>query len=178
MFWVFWMFIMAGANSMRERFGGGLFLMSFLEANGFAWPRKIFWWGGGKGQHISHLFGPACWYKDFSVHPELRKLTTACSGRPARPVVKYTHPPEASVHAEAGALTELGSVTLKRIGFFCFPIKHSTHCVCFFVLCNRHWFNKAPGPDPRGTELEVTHLPSAFSSDELCCEPLGHLGVV
>jgi hypothetical protein len=23
-------------------------------------------------------------------------------------------------------------------------------CVCFFVLCNRHWFNKAPGPDPRG----------------------------
>jgi len=31
-------------------------------------------------------------------------------------------------HAE-GALygTELGSVTLKRIGFFCFPIKNSTH---------------------------------------------------
>ena len=31
-------------------------------------------------------------------------------------------------HAE-GALygTELGSVTLKRIGFFCFPIRHSTH---------------------------------------------------
>jgi hypothetical protein len=24
---------------------------------------------------------------------------------------------------------ELGSVTLKRIGFFCFPIKHSTHSV-------------------------------------------------
>jgi len=23
-------------------------------------------------------------------------------------------------------------------------------CLCFFVLCNRHWFNKAPGPDPRG----------------------------
>ena len=23
--------------------------------------------------------------------------------------------------------TELGSVTLKKIGFFCFPIKHSTH---------------------------------------------------
>jgi len=22
--------------------------------------------------------------------------------------------------------------------------------VCFFVLYNRHWFNKAPGPDPRG----------------------------
>ena len=33
-------------------------------------------------------------------------------------------------HAE-GALygTELGSVTLKRIGFFCFPIKHSTTCI-------------------------------------------------
>ena len=28
-------------------------------------------------------------------------------------------------------------------------------CVCFFVLCNRHWFNKAPGPDPRGTEQGV-----------------------
>ena len=30
-----------------------------------------------------------------------------------------------------GALygTELGSVTLKRIGFVCFPIKHSTHTV-------------------------------------------------
>ena len=31
-----------------------------------------------------------------------------------------------------GALygTELGSVTSKRIGFFCFPIKHSTHARC------------------------------------------------
>jgi hypothetical protein len=26
---------------------------------------------------------------------------------------------------------ELGSVTLKRIGFFCFPIKHSTHTIKF-----------------------------------------------
>jgi hypothetical protein len=26
---------------------------------------------------------------------------------------------------------ELGSVTLKRIGFFCFPIKHSTHTLRF-----------------------------------------------
>ena len=32
-------------------------------------------------------------------------------------------------------------------------------CVCFFVLCNRHWFNRAPGPDPRGTEMGVTYLP-------------------
>jgi len=39
--------------------------------------------------------------------------------------------------------------------------------VCFFVLCNRHWFNKAPGPDPRGTELGVTYLPSAFTEPEL-----------
>ncbi len=37
--------------------------------------------------------------------------------------------------------------------------------MCFFVLCNRHWFNKAPGPDPRGPELGVTYLPSALSSD-------------
>jgi len=40
--------------------------------------------------------------------------------------------------------------------------------VCFFVLCNRHWFNKTPGPDSRGTELGVTYLPSAFSSDANC----------
>ena len=38
-------------------------------------------------------------------------------------------------HAE-GALygMELGSVTLKRIGFFCFPIKHSTHTTTFFRI--------------------------------------------
>jgi hypothetical protein len=49
--------------------------------------------------------------------------------------------------------------------------------VCFFVLCNRHWFNKAPGPDPRGTELRVTYLPSAFSSDASCADlPLPLLG--
>jgi hypothetical protein len=37
-------------------------------------------------------------------------------------------PASAATHAE-GVLygMELGSVTLKRIGFFCFPIKHSTH---------------------------------------------------
>jgi len=36
----------------------------------------------------------------------------------------------AAILAHAGGAlygTELGSVTLKRIGFFCFPIKHSTH---------------------------------------------------
>jgi hypothetical protein len=38
----------------------------------------------------------------------------------------------AGILAHAGGAlygTELGSVTLKRIGFFCFPIKHSTHTV-------------------------------------------------
>ena len=31
------------------------------------------------------------------------------------------------VKQQARDSMELGSVTLKRIGFFCFPIKHSTH---------------------------------------------------
>jgi hypothetical protein len=37
-----------------------------------------------------------------------------------------------------GALygTELGSVTLKRISFFCFPIKHSTHTRGNEQLCH------------------------------------------
>ncbi len=49
--------------------------------------------------------------------------------------------------------------------------------VCFFVLCNRHWFNKVPGPDPRGTEMEVTYLPFSFSSDASCADlPLPLLG--
>jgi hypothetical protein len=33
--------------------------------------------------------------------------------------------------------------------------KHSTHTVCFFVLCKRHWFNRVPGAH-RGDSL---HLP-------------------
>ena len=40
-----------------------------------------------------------------------------------------------------------------------------SQCVFLLFLCNRHWFNKAPGPDPRGTELGVTYLPSTISSD-------------
>ena len=49
--------------------------------------------------------------------------------------------------------------------------------MCFFVLCNRHWFNKTPGPDPRGTEMEVTYLPFAFSSDASYADlPLPLLG--
>ena len=36
---------------------------------------------------------------------------------------------------------ELGSVTLERIGFFCFPIKHSTHTlkrIGFFCFPIKH----------------------------------------
>jgi len=45
-------------------------------------------------------------------------------------------------------LTVIGSVTLKRIGFFCFPIKHSTHTpvvstgpfkLFFFFLLRKHF---------------------------------------
>ena len=39
---------------------------------------------------------------------------------------------DAAILAHAGGALygmELGSLTLKRIGFFCFPIKHSTHTV-------------------------------------------------
>jgi hypothetical protein len=48
--------------------------------------------------------------------------------------MKQSHHPENS-ETVTGALygMELGSVTLKRIGFFCFPIKHSTHTLTFKV---------------------------------------------
>ena len=36
--------------------------------------------------------------------------------------------------------------------------------VCFFVLCNRHRFNRIPGPPPRDG-LGVTYLPTTLSSD-------------
>ena len=36
-------------------------------------------------------------------------------------------------------------------------------CVCFFVLCNRHWFNKAPGPDPRGPSWGLPIYPSLLA---------------
>jgi len=38
----------------------------------------------------------------------------------------------AAILAHAGGVlygTEFGSVTLKKVGFFCFPINHSTHTV-------------------------------------------------
>jgi|LauGreDrversion2_3_1035106.scaffolds.fasta_scaffold176641_1 hypothetical protein len=34
----------------------------------------------------------------------------------------------------------------------------ATVCVCFFVLGNRHWFNKVPGAN-----LGIASLPSAFT---------------
>jgi len=48
--------------------------------------------------------------------------------------------------------------------------------VCFFVLCNRHWFNRVPDPPPRD-RLGVTYLPFAFSSDAGYADlPLALLG--
>ena len=48
--------------------------------------------------------------------------------------------------------------------------------VCFFVLCNRHRFNRVPGAPPRDG-LGVTYLPSAFSSDAGYADlPLALLG--
>jgi hypothetical protein len=44
----------------------------------------------------------------------------------------------AAILAHAGGVLygmELGSVTLKRIGFFCFPIKHSTHTHTHCTKC-------------------------------------------
>ena len=60
----------------------------------------------------------------------------------------------------------LGFALLPGLGGFVIQsIDRSTcdQCVCFFVLCNRHWFNKAPGPDSRGTEMGVTYLPFALA---------------
>jgi len=39
--------------------------------------------------------------------------------------------------------------------------------VCFFVLCNRHWFNKAPGPDQgdRGSCYETASVGCSMYSD-------------
>ena len=47
---------------------------------------------------------------------------------------------------------------------------------CFFVLCNRHWFNRVPGAPPRDG-LGVTYLPSTISSDAGYADlPLALLG--
>ena len=56
--------------------------------------------------------------------------------------------------------TELGSVTLKRIGFFCFPIKHSTHTATR---------PRSEVPRPRNSDEfrlgESQGRPSAMTSD-------------
>ena len=62
---------------------------------------------------------------------------------------------------------ELGSVTLKRIGFFCFPIKHSTHtrpgtrsvCVeCLFLGSP----SRAPCRTPPACAKRQAHPASPF----------------
>ena len=57
--------------------------------------------------------------------------------------------------------------------------QHASHpepSVCFFVLCNRHRFNRVPGAPPRDG-LGVTYLPSTISSDAGYADlPLALLG--
>ena len=75
---------------------------------------------------------------------------------------------------DTGSIRPRARIKVTELGVTYLPL---TLSVCFFVLCNRHWFNKTPGPDPRGTELEVTYLPFAFSSDASCADlPLPLLG--
>jgi hypothetical protein len=53
---------------------------------------------------------------------------------------------------DTGSIRPRARIKVTELGVTYLPL---TLSVCFFVLCNRHWFNKTPGPDPRGTELEV-----------------------
>ena len=41
----------------------------------------------------------------------------------------------------------------------CTSLRVKSVCVCFFVLCNRHWFNRVPGPagDRTGGCLSTHH---------------------
>jgi hypothetical protein len=55
--------------------------------------------------------------------------------------------PEHSSYAKSGSVT-------RRIRI--------VQTVCFFVVCNRHWFNKVPGPV---TNLGIACLPSALTLD-------------
>jgi hypothetical protein len=76
----------------------------------------------------------------------------------------------AAILAHAGGVLygmELGSVTLKRIGFFCFPIKHSTHtrpgtrsvCVeCLFLGSP----SRAPCRTPPACAKRQAHPASPF----------------
>jgi hypothetical protein len=47
---------------------------------------------------------------------------------------------------QGSTLTVTGSVTLKRIGFFCFPIKHSTHTLEHLVDLLSESFGCPAGP--------------------------------
>jgi hypothetical protein len=44
-----------------------------------------------------------------------------------------------------------------------FRVCVSLFYVSFFVLCNRHWFNKAPGPDLRGLGWGLPIYPSLLA---------------
>jgi hypothetical protein len=50
------------------------------------------------------------------------------------------------------------------------------YIVCFFVLCNRHWFNRSPGPDQVDrTGVSTLRFELRRSVTELCL-PLALLG--
>ena len=52
-------------------------------------------------------------------------------------------------------------------------VNNETECVCFFVLCNRHWFNRVPGPNRDGGYLSTLR----FCSDARYADlPLPLLG--
>ena len=47
------------------------------------------------------------------------------------------------------------------------PSSHDGCCVCFFVLCNRHWFNRVPGPNRDGGYLSTLRFCSDASYADL-----------
>ena len=57
---------------------------------------------------------------------------------------------------------ELGSVTLKRIGFFCFPIKHSTHTVDEQLLNTEY----CPAADRSSESLTLSERGGKWESDQ------------
>jgi len=81
-------------------------------------------------------------------HPQLRKT---CSKRvfPLPPAHMHTH-----------AASERADTHMCRK-----QARHLPDILCGLAraLCNRHWFNRAPGSDLRGTEMGVTYLPSALA---------------
>ena len=55
-------------------------------------------------------------------------------------------------HGRRGRRHHSLATTLSR------ELPHIALCVCFFVLCNRHWFNRVPGAN-----LGIVCLPSALT---------------